>query len=150
MLGMMWLRASGWASETQKAKQASWCLLSIAQPRSLLKMGTWLIGIKKKQRQSMLSVVSVSNNADRPWAAWSPEPEDCEYASSDFPFVDNELIRYQQYQLNVYKSMEFWLASFWSNGVCGCYSRNLSIIYQMSWESGKIPAGRNLVSVNTT
>lgn len=88
----------------------------------------------------MLSIVSFSNNADR------SESEDHEYGSSDFPSMDNELVRGQQYQLNVYKSMEFWWASFQNNGVCGCYGRNLSI-YQMSCESGKIPAGRNLSGV---
>lgn len=55
----------------------------------------------------MLSIVSVSNNTDGSWAAQSPEPEDHEYGSSDFPFMDNELVRDQQYQLNVYKSIQF-------------------------------------------
>lgn len=36
-----------------------------------------------------------------------PEPEDHEYGSSDFFSMDNELVRDQQYQLDVYKSLEF-------------------------------------------
>lgn len=95
----------------------------------------------------MLSIVSISNNTDRPWTAWSSEPEDHEYGSSDFPFMDN--VRDQWYQLNIYKSIEFWWASFWSNGVGGCYGRSLPIIYQTSWESGKIPDDRNLAIVTT-
>lgn len=73
----------------------------------LVEDGHLINRMKKKQRRSMLLIVSVTNNTDRPWAARSPEPEDHECGSSDFPFMDNEFVRDQRYQLNVYKSMGF-------------------------------------------
>ncbi|KAK4811356.1 hypothetical protein QYF61_027585 [Mycteria americana] len=50
-------------------------------------------------------IFGLFNNTDRPWAARSPELEDYECGYSDFPFVDNEIVRDQLYQLNVHKSM---------------------------------------------
>ncbi|KAK4818859.1 LOW QUALITY PROTEIN: hypothetical protein QYF61_020078 [Mycteria americana] len=94
------------------------------------------------------SFASVFNNTDRPWAAWSPESEDHGCENSDFPFVDTEMVRDQLYQLNVHKP----------RGPDRIHPRVLKevvdvmagprlIIYQRSWESGKVPADWKLACV---
>jgi len=73
--------------------------------RQMLVEDGHLIGMKKKQRHSMLSFASVFNEIDRPWAVQSPELEDHECGNSDFSFVDTEIVRDQRYQLNAHTSV---------------------------------------------
>jgi len=91
---------------------------------------------------------SVINSSDISWAAWSPEPEDLECGSSDFPFVDAEITRDQLYQLNVHKSMgPDGIYPVVLKELMGVTAGPLLIIYERSWESGEVPADWKLGSV---
>ncbi|GAB0189105.1 mitochondrial enolase superfamily member 1 [Grus japonensis] len=91
---------------------------------------------------------SVFNNTDRPWAARSSESEDHSCGSSEFPFVDTEIVRDQLYQLNVHKSMG-------SDGIHPRVLKELvdimtgpfSVIYQKSWESEEVPTDWKLANI---
>ncbi|KAK4832275.1 hypothetical protein QYF61_021674 [Mycteria americana] len=77
--------------------------------------------------------VSVFNIKDRSWAAWSSKLEDHDWGSSDFPFVDTEIVRDQLYWLNIHKSMR----------PDGIHPR----VLKESWESGEVPADWKLANV---
>ncbi|GAB0209165.1 mitochondrial enolase superfamily member 1 [Grus japonensis] len=91
---------------------------------------------------------SVFNNTDRHQAARSSESEDHDSGSSDFPFVDTEIVRDQLYQLNVHKSMvPDGIHPRVLKELADVMAGPLSIIYQRSWESGEVPTDWKLANV---
>jgi len=96
--------------------------------------------MKTRQRHSTLCAL-VCTNTDRPWAALSTELEDLSCGSSDFPFVDTEIVRDQLYQLSVHKSMGLdGIRLRAPKELADVIAGRLSIVYQRSWESGEVPS----------
>jgi len=62
---------------------------------------TWLTGIKKKRRCSVLFSASVFNDTDVLWAALSSELDNHYCGSGEFPSVDTEIVREQLHQQSV-------------------------------------------------
>lgn len=82
--------------------------------------------------------LSLFNNTDRLWAAWSPESEDHKCGNSDLPSVGTEILRDQ-----LCKAMEpDGILPRVLKELVDPMARLLSIIYQRSWESGEDPANR--------
>lgn len=78
--------------------------------------------------------------SNKPWAVWSPELEDHRCGNSDFPFLDNEIVRDQLYQLNVHNSIRpDGILPRVLKEIADVTARPLSIIYQRSWQSGEVP-----------
>ncbi|KFQ89025.1 hypothetical protein N337_00969, partial [Phoenicopterus ruber ruber] len=78
----------------------------------------------------------------------SSELEDHDWGSSDFPFVDTEIIRDRLYQLNVHKSMgPDAIHPRVVKELMDAMAEPLSIIYQRSWESEEVPVDWKLANV---